>query len=168
MAKFQFNNRMGSAVTSMTTTFKTVASVTAATATLGRARVFGFNYGADGPPNATDCTIGYDWSKCTSAGTAGTTVTPNALDPANSRASGQVCGINHSAEPTYTGTNVITTATGSVWGDSLNQRVSRSWFTTDPDSMFMIPATNVNGLGFRGFSPTFNAGIVASIFYEDL
>src|ERR1700704_5878124 len=119
MAKYQFNTRSAAAPaqTSCTTTAKTFAAITAATATLCRGQIYEMNIGADGAPNATDCQIVYDASRLTALGT-GVTPTIQPLFPGDvaTRAVGR---INYTIEPTYAGTTDFTV---SVWSVILNQR----------------------------------------------
>ncbi len=159
MAKYHVDNRLAGTQQALTTTFKTQAAITAATATLARGRIYEMNFGADGAPNATDCNIVYDVSRQTAAGTS-TAATPLPLDPANV-ASRQVCAVNFTAEGTIT-------AASTVFDQSLNQRASQRWVAMDQDSMLYWPATNLAGLAFRALSPTYTGNVLADLFYEDL
>jgi len=164
MAKYQFNTRSNAtpAQTNAGTTAKTFANITAATATLCRGQIYEMNVGADGAPNATDCQIVYDVSRCTATGT-GVTASLNPTFPGDV-ASRSVGKINHTIEPTYAGTTDFTV---SIWSVILNQRASQRWIAA-PGSELLWPATNVNGLGCRALSPTYAAPIGYNVFYDDL
>jgi hypothetical protein len=162
MAKFHVDSRLTTQV-AITSTFKTQVSITAATATLCRGRVYEMNFGADGAPNATDCNIVYDVSRQTNitTGAGGAAVTALALDPANvtTRA------VNWAGWTTDPST---ITANSTVFDQTLNQRASQRWVAMDQDSMLYWPATNLNGLAFRALSPTYAANVLYNIYYEDL
>jgi hypothetical protein len=157
MAVYSFNNSMGGTQQNLTSTYKTILSATAATATLTSASIEEVAFGPGGAPNSTDCTIEYDLSAQTAAGTA-TSVTANALDPTR-RSSGTVCNVNYTAEPTIT-------ANSSRIFIGLNQRATYRWVAT-PGSEIIIPATNNNGYALRSRSATYASTIDAMmVFWE--
>lgn len=159
MALYNVNNRMAGTQQAMTTTFKTVVGLNAATATLKRGRVWELNFGADGAPNATDCQIVYDVSRMTAAGT-GTAATPTPDNPADV-ASGIVATVNYTAEPTVT-------AASSLFSIALNQRASQCWRAMSADQCLVIPATNLAGLVLRALSPTYAANVLGHTVHEDM
>lgn len=160
MAKYQTHTRLATTPnqTNVTTTFKTMVEIKAATATLCRGQVYEVNVGADGAPNATDCQIIYDWSRCTVAGT-GVASTPVALNPADV-ATRAACQINLTIEGTVT-------ANSSVLELGLNQRASQRWIAA-PGSELVWPATNANGIVARALSPVYPAPVMVSELYDDL
>lgn len=153
--RYSTNNRLAGSQQAMTTTFKTLVELTAATATLTRGALMDLSFGADGAPNATDCQIVYDLSRATTIGT-GTAATPLPLDN-TSGAAGSVGTVNHTAEPTIT-------AASSLYMIPLNQRASLRVFF---DQGIRWPATNLNGLAFRALSPTYTGNVGATLFHEE-
>lgn len=158
MALYSVNNRLTGTQQVLTTTFKTLVALTAATATLRRSWIYEWEVGADGAPNATDCAIVWDWSRQTAAGTS-TTATPNPLDTADT-AAGTVATVNFTAEGTIT-------AASSLMSVALNQRNSQRWIARDEKSALIIPATNLAGIAARALSPTYAAtALVTEMFAE--
>lgn len=157
MARYHVDNRFAGTEQNLSTVYKTMVAVTAATATLCRGRLTSFMVGADGPPNSTDCQIIYTIQRQTAAGTS-TAATPNPINPADV-ASRSVAAVNFTAEGTYT---------LPVESLALNQRASQRWVAQDQDAMIPWPATNLNGLAFMALSPTYGAPCLFSVDYEDL
>jgi hypothetical protein len=87
MALYSTNNRLAGSQQNLSSSYKTIIAMTAATgaATLKRGWIYEAEVGADGAPNATDCAIVWDWSRQTAAGTS-TAATPNPLDAADAAA----------------------------------------------------------------------------------
>src|SRR4051812_4775147 len=147
------------AQTNMTTTFKSVTGIAAATATLRRAFIYEFDVGASAVPNATDCEIVWDLSAQTAAGTP-VVMTPVSLDQADA-ATGTVAGGNHSAEPTIT-------ATSSRWALAANQRGTYRWVVAPGGpGEIVVPATNLAGYALRAKSTTYASTAVATIMYRE-
>lgn len=149
MAKYALNNRLAGSQQVLTTTYKSQALISAATASLRRHSVSEILIGADSAPNASDCPINYDVSRTTANGTA-TSATAVVADNADAAADA-VCVVNHTVEPTVT-------ATSSLWMIALNQRASQRWVAKDGDE-FIIPATNLAGVVGRALSPVY-VGVV--------
>jgi hypothetical protein len=146
MANYGANNSPVSGQQALTTTFKTLVVLTAASGTaLRRGRMYELDWGQSAAPNATDCDIVYDVSRQTAAGTV-TAMTPNPLDPADAAAL-TVAGVNATVEGTVT-------ANSSVWSKAVNQRNSASWQAA-PGGELVWPATNLAGLACRALSPTY-------------
>lgn len=157
MAKYALHNRLAGTQQVMTTTFKTVTQLSAATATLRRASISEIMIGADSVPNATDCPITYDVSRSTTIGT-GTAGTPTKADEADA-ASDTVGTLNHTAEPTIT-------AASSLWSIALNQRASQRWVARDGDEL-IIPAVNLNGIALRALSPVYVGFVLGHFGFSD-
>lgn len=157
MARYHVDNRMAGTQQSLTTTYKTLASVVGVTATLCRGRAVGLAVGADGAPNATDCQIVYTVQRQTATGTA-TSATPNPIVPADV-ASRSSAFVNYTAEGTYT---------LPIWSRSLNQRASMQWVAQDTDAMLLWPATNNAGLALMALSPTYASFALGIVDYEDM
>lgn len=156
MAIYAASNLLGGSQQNMTTTFKTLLALTAATATLTAARIIELICGTDGAPN--DTVLTWDVSRQTAAGTS-TAVTPNPVDPGN-RAAGTVATANFTAEGTIT-------AASSVLGFSLNQRATQRWLSAGPEEDLVIPATNLAGFAVRAKSATYAlTAVVQALFRE--
>lgn len=160
MALYSTNNRLAGSQQNLTTTFKTILALTAATgaATLKRGWIYEWEVGADGAPNATDCALVWDFSRQTAAGTS-TSATPNPLDSADT-AAGLVASVNFSAEGTIT-------AASSLMSVALNQRNSQRWIARDEKSALIIPATNLAGIAGRALSPTYASTVVMTVFHAE-
>ena len=113
MSNFSSSNTLAGTQQAMSSSYKTLVALTAATATLTSARVYDVLVGTNGTP--ADNYMEYDISKQTAAGTS-TSITPVPLD--NSwRAAGTVGSANFTAEGTIT-------AASSVFYIAVNQRAS--------------------------------------------
>jgi hypothetical protein len=156
MARYHVDNRMAGTQQNLGTGYKTLAAITAATATLCRGRAVALSIGADGAPNATDCQIVYAVQRQTAAGTS-TAATPNPIVPGDV-ASRSVAAVNFTAEGTYT---------LPIWVRALNQRASMQWVAQDTDAMLLWPATNLAGLALMALSPTYTAPALGGVDYED-
>ena len=154
MALYHANNQTGGTPQATSTAFKTQLNISAATATLRRAFIYEFAFGAASVPNATDCEIFWDMSRQTSLGT-GTTSVSSPKDPADA-AAGTVATAGFTAEPT-------TTATQSLWAMPANQRASFRWqVNAGGPGELVVPATNLNGIGMRAKSSTYT-GVLSSM-----
>jgi hypothetical protein len=156
MARYHVDNRFAGTQQVLTTTYKTLASVFATSATLCRGRVVGIAIGADGAPNATDCQIVYAVQRQTTDGTA-TSATANPIVPADV-ASRSTCKVNYTAEGTYT---------LPIWSRALNQRSSMQWTAPDTDASLLWPATSFNGVALMALSPTYADKALGGVEYED-
>src|SRR5262245_46479467 len=102
MALYSMNNTQAGSQQNLSSSYKTLVSLTAATgaATLKRGWIYEWEVGLDGAPNSTDCAVVWDWSRQTNLGT-GTSNTPSPLDLADT-AAGLVSTVNYTGEPTIT------------------------------------------------------------------
>lgn len=122
---------------------KTAVSIVGGTGV--RPRIFEFTQGISTAPNSTDQQL--NWQVCrwtTSAGTAGSSPTPLAIDPGDVAATA-TAGITHSAEPTYASTCLM-----SQW---MNQRSAFRWVAV-PGYEYVNPATATTGIGSQMVSVT--------------
>jgi hypothetical protein len=158
MALYSMNNTQAGSQQNLSSSYKTIVSLTAATgaATLKRGWIYEWEVGADGAPNSTDCSIVWDWSRQTTLGT-GTSNTPSPLDLADS-AAGLVSTVNYTVEPTIT-VSLMTVA--------LNQRNSQRWIARDEKSALIVPATNVAGIAGRAKSATFTSTVVMTEMFAE-
>ena len=150
MAQYAFSNLNAGTQQNLSSSFKTVCLITAATGatTLRRGWIYEFEIGADNVPNATDCPINWDISGQTAAGTI-TAQTPQQLDQGGGDAAALlVYGANATAEGTVT-------ASSSVFYLGLNQRASQRWIARDQASCIVVAAVNLKGWAMRAKSPNY-------------
>lgn len=159
MARYHVDNDFGGTKQNLSTSYKSLATVFAATATLCRGRAVGLAVAPVGAPNATDCNIIYTVQRQTADGT-GTSATPNPLIPGDV-ASRSTSKVNYTIEGTYT---------LPIWSRSLNQRSSMQWLAPDVDAALAWPATNAAGLALlaKGADATFTTTAFGGIDYEDM
>lgn len=134
---------------------KTMVSVTAATASLHRGKLYDLLLGTSGTP--ADNYMTYDVSRQTTLGT-GTAVVPAPLDPADT-ASATIGTVNYTIEPTVT-------AATNLLNVGVNQRASYRWVAA-PGSELVWPATNVNGLVVRVLSGGYTGVSNASVMFQE-
>lgn len=121
-----------------------------------RPRLYGWAVGADGAPNATDCTIVYQLQLTTAAGTT-TAVVPKPTDPAYG-AAGVIGGSNATIEPTYAGV--------SQWTMGINQRASQLLWTP-PNGPIVLVGTAANGIGMQVKSTNYTGQTDVQFFHEE-
>ena len=143
MARYSASNTIGGTQQALSTAYKSLVVLTAATATLTNAKVYDFVLGTNGTP--AENVIEWIVERQTAAGTA-TAITPNALDGAN-RAAGTVGAANATVEGTIT-------ANSAVFYAGVHQRASMRWVAA-PVSELIIPATNLAGFALRAKSPAY-------------
>ena len=156
MAGYAASNLLAGTQQAISTAYKTLLLIEAATAVAARRiKVHEFVFGTDGTP--ADQVMTYDVSRTSAAGTA-TSITALPLDPADSAMLGLTVG-NHTVEPTVT-------AASSLWAAGINQRATHRWVAF-PGQELVIPATNLAGLAFRAKSPGYTGtGVVQLEFQE--
>lgn len=111
-----------------------------------------------GYTTSVDAMIRATVTRTTAVGTEGTGVVPTPLDPADA-ASLSDTGQAHSAEPTYSGTDLLVR--------THHQRNGFAWVAA-PGRGLVVAATNSAGLGLR--TPTISTGtpvIYAHVFAEE-
>lgn len=156
MAAYAVNTSLGGSEQNISSSYKTLISLTAATASLCTAKVYDFTLGASGTPSDNNLVV--DISRQTAAGTA-TSVTPNPLD-SSWRAAGTAANVNYSAEGTIT-------SASSVFLLAMNIRASYRWAAA-PGSELIIPATNLSGFALRVKSPSgYVSTISASMWFKE-
>jgi hypothetical protein len=112
---------------------------TAAASNMRRAKIYDIVVGSAATP--ADNAFLWQMQRCTTAGTAGSAVTPQSLDSADSIASTIVVGQAMTVDPTLT-------AGAIPWTVPLNQRATFRWVAA-PGSELVIPATASNGFALR-------------------
>lgn len=157
MANYAVNNQLGGTQQNMSSSYKTIILTTASNATqLRRGQVYDVLIGTDGTP--ADNALSFDISRQTAAGTA-TSVTPNALNPADAAMLG-VAAANATVEGTIT-------ANSSVFFLGINQRASYRW-VANPGSELVYPATNANGFALRAKSASYTSTVTAEWLVTEL
>lgn len=141
----------------LTTTYKTGALIHATTAALTRGQVTELIMGPTGVPNATDCSIQWDLSKISAAGTS-SAFTPNPAD--NAAVALATAGVNATVEPTVT-------ANSSRFNVGANQRQCIRWFAAGTDDEMVFPATANNGFALRALSTNYAAAVAAQINFRE-
>jgi hypothetical protein len=158
MAKYSVSSASAGTQQAMTTTYKTLLSLTALTgaATLRRGYIYDIEFGADGTP--ADNVLTFKVDRQTTVGT-GTAATPAPLDAADAAAA-LVATVNHTAEPGTVNNTLIEIP--------VNQRSSYRWVTLPGSGAeLVVPATTVNGIGCRAKSPAYVlTGIARIHFFE--
>lgn len=100
----------------------------------------------------------FEVQRCTTAGTAGSAVTPTPLDPGDTIAATTVCGQAHSADPTLT-------AGAIPLKIPCNQRSTFRW-VAQPGRELIAPATANNGFAIRTPTAALVATVANAIFEE--
>lgn len=162
MAQYGFNNQLGGTPQSLSSSYKTILAVTAATgaATLRRGWIYEFEIGPDNVPNATDCPVSWDISAQTAAGTA-SSITPQPVDQGGGDAAAQLTYVaNATAEGTIT-------ANSSIFYLGLNQRASQRWIARDKASCIIVAAVNLKGWAMRAKSPNYTSTVGWQAYIEE-
>lgn len=162
MAQYAASNLIGGTQQNLSSSFKTICLVTAATGatTLRRGWIYEFEIGADNVPNATDCPINWDVSAQTAAGTI-SAVTPLPIDQGGGDAAALLTyGANATAEGTIT-------ANSSVFYLGLNQRASQRWIARDKASCIIVAAVNLKGWAMRAKSPNYASTVGWQFYIEE-
>lgn len=157
MARYTVGTGHAGTQQNLTTTYKTLAALTAATGatTLRRAWLYDVMFGTDGTP--ADNTVTYKLDRQTTVGT-GTSAAPSPLDIGDAAAL-IVATANHTIEPTVT-------AATQLLEMAMNQRASYRWVAA-PGGEIVIPATNVAGVGARAKSPAYASTAVANLHFME-
>lgn len=131
-------------------------AVTVIGSTSVRIRVFEFSVGLTTAPNSTDQQLEFAFGRwTTSAGTAGSSPTPLAIDPGDVAAVA-TAGITHSAEPTYAST--------FLFDNAMNQRAMFRWVAV-PGFEFVNPATATTGLGLKNVAITASSVMTGTVMF---
>lgn len=150
MAAYTINNQNAGTPQNLSSSYKSILVVTAATGatTLRRGWLMEWEIGATDVPNATDCPIVWDISEQTAAGTA-TSLTPRVNDIGGGDAAAL---LTYATNATIEGT---VTASSSAWVLGLNQRASYRVQMRDEYHSLIVPAVNVKGFAMRAKSPNY-------------
>ena len=154
MAAYTISNQNAGSAQNLTSTYKTIIGINAATGatTLRRGWTLEWEIGPDNVPNATDCPISWSIDVMTAAGT-GTALTPQVNDIGGGDAAALLTyTANYTAEPTVT-------ASSNLWYMGLNQRASYRIQMRDEWSAIVVPAVNLKGPAFRAKSPNYTSTV---------
>lgn len=155
MARYAASNQLGGSEQNLTTTYKTLLGINAATGvtTLRRGWIDEIEFGADGAAVSTDCQIVFDASVMTAAGTA-TAVTPNPTPDGADAAALLTYSANYTAEPTVTANSDLLTLPVN---QRQSQRIAFADFRLTP---LIVPAVNLKGIVLRAKSTNYNSTAV--------
>jgi hypothetical protein len=150
MARYSLSNTLTATQQNLSSAFKTIDVVTAATGatTLRRGWIDEVIVGADGSINSTDCQVLWDWSVQTNVGTANT-VTPQPTPEGADAAALLVYAVNATSEGTVT---AASTLLAFPTNQRQSQRVTYADFRMTP---LIVPAVNLKGVAGRAKSPTY-------------
>ena len=125
-------------------------------ATTIRPEIYDIIFGSTATP--ADNALQWILRRYTAAGT-GTTVTPQALDPADPAALATAKENHTGGEPTYTSNSVLLNI-------SANQRSTQRWVAA-PGGELKIPATANNGIGVEPIHSSFTGSVEVTIHYAE-
>lgn len=148
MAQYTFSNQNAGSEQSLTSSYKTIIGINAATGatTLRRGWVTEWAVGADAALATTDGNISYSIDVMNAAGT-GSALTPQVNDIGGGDAAALLTyTANYTAEPTIVGSS-------NLWYFPLNQRQSWRVQTRDEWRSIIVPAVNLKGPVMRAKSP---------------
>jgi hypothetical protein len=157
MARYTIGTGHAGTQQAMTTTYKTLVSLTAATGatTLRKAWIYDAMWGADGTPADNQVTVKLD--RQTSVGT-GTAAVASPLDGGDAAALITET-VNHTIEPTVTAATQLIEL-------SINQRASYRWVAA-PGGELVVPATDVAGIGSRAKSAAYTGTMVSTLHFHE-
>ena len=130
----------------------TVLGITSTTAI--RPEIYDVIFGSSASP--ADNAIQWLMRRNTAAGSGGSAVTPNALDP-DDPSSLTTAHENHGTEPTYTSNSELMNLVA-------NQRSTQRWVAA-PGGEMKIPATTAAGIGIEPTHSSFTGSVEATIHF---
>lgn len=150
MAAYTISNQNGGTPQNLSSSYKTILSIGAATGatTLRRGWLMEWEVGADGARQTTSIAIAWSIDTQTAAGTA-TTITPLPNDIGGGDAAALLTYLaNYTAEGTIT-------ASSNLWYLPLDQQASYRVQMRDKFSSIIVPAVNLKGPSMRAKSATY-------------
>lgn len=150
MAAYTISNQNGGTPQNLSSSYKTILSIGAATGatTLRRGWLMEWEVGADGARQTTSIAIAWSIDTQTAAGTA-TTITPLPNDIGGGDAAALLVYLaNYTAEGTIT-------ASSNLWYLPLDQQASYRVQMRDKFSAIIVPAVNLKGPSMRAKSATY-------------
>jgi hypothetical protein len=156
MATYQINGNQAT----VSTGAKSTMACWAITATLKRIKIYEFDVGATGVPNASDCNITIQLNRLTYTSLiVGTAYTPTATDAADGAAV-TVSNVNVTTEPAA---NSVTTAS-PLYVNGMNQRNTIRWVAAQESQYFISAATNLVGWDMTVLSPSYASSCSANVY----
>src|SRR6516225_3441467 len=156
MATYQINANQGT----VSTTSKGTMLLWTVT-TLRRLKIYEFDVGATGVPNATDCDISIDLARSVATSlVAGTAYAPNPTDPADGDGAATSV-INITTE--LTGANFSSAA--PEYSNGMNQRNTIRWVAAQESQFLISAATSLFGHYMRISSPNYAGSIQTNVYY---
>jgi hypothetical protein len=156
MATYQINGNQAA----VTTTAKGTMLLYTVT-TLRRLKIYEFDVGATGVPNATDCNITIDLSRSIQTSLiAGSAYSPNPTDPADG-AGAATSLINITTE--LTGANFSSST--PEYTNGMNQRNTIRWVAAQESQFLISAATTLFGHYMRALSPNYGGAIATNVYY---
>jgi hypothetical protein len=156
MARYAVSNTLAGSEQNLSSSYKTLIAVTAATGatTLRRGWIDEVEVGADGAAVSTDCQILWNWQQQTAAGTS-TAATPNPTPDGSDAAALLTYAVNFTAEGTYAGTSsLLSMATNQ----RQSQRIAYADYRLTP---LIVPAVNLKGIALTAKSTNYTSTAVA-------
>lgn len=147
--------RYDGAINRTSSTTLSVGAVYCPAAAMRRIKVYDVEFGSDATP--ADAALRFEFTRTTTVGTIGSSVTPNPKDVAEAAAVSLMAQA-HSVDPTL----------GAVMkAIPLNQRASFRWMAYDAEDRWIVPATANNGLAVRTPVSTSLVSVWASISFDE-
>lgn len=167
MAGFNLNNQMAGTFQAISSSYKTITRIVAASSAPRRVRYVEMDWSAVSVPNSTDCQIEFDLTFCSAAGAGtGTAGTLWPLDSGTAIATQVDTAVstgvlNFSAEPT------TYTQAQCYYNRGVNQRSGVLW-QASPGREIVQPATVSVGAGLRALSSNYTGNVVARVIVDEL
>ena len=143
MAKYAIGNDLGGSQQAIAASYKTLVSMFATTGSTRRGKMYDILIGTNGTP--ADNFLEWDVSRMTADGT-GTSITPNALDPADSAALG-------TAKANYTVESASITANSSLSASTSALPIAGSPRPAPSSFIRRSPTTGSSGARARAATP---------------
>ena len=157
MATYQINANQGT----VSTTAKGTMALWTPSGTLRRIKIYEFDVGATGVPNATDCNVTIDLSRMVgTTSVAGTSYVPNDTDPADGAA------IASSLVNITTELAAALVSTGlPEYHNGMNQRNSIRWVAAQESQFLISAATATFGHYMTVLSPNYGSSVSTNVYY---
>jgi hypothetical protein len=167
-AGYTLNNLMGGSQQNLAATpGVTIARLNVPASSGKRFFIWELDMGQSGPPNATDCSVQWWLSQCSSAGAGtGTSATPEPtgggfVAGSNTDIAVTVGTVNYSAEPT------TYTAGQTFYAKAVNQRGAAFWQAA-PGGELYFPNTASTGPGLRAYSATYASTAIGRMNFTEI
>jgi hypothetical protein len=157
MATYQINANQGT----VATTAKGTMALWSPSGALRRLKIYEFDIGATGAPNATDCNITIDLSRTINTSlVVGTAYVPNQTDPADGTADATSL-VNITTE--LTGASISTGL--PEYHNGMNQRNTIRWVAAQESQFLICQALLLYGHYMTVLSPNYAGSISTNVYY---